>query len=66
MYAVNLLEEAGTGAGSIWIPVVVLGWFLVMTLVGWQVSHRNAAGPASPQDAPISDSDHPPSEFDHH
>jgi TRAP-type C4-dicarboxylate transport system permease small subunit len=60
MFSINLLEEAGTSAGSIWIPILVLGWFLVMTIVGWQVSRRNApaAGP--------SPSGSNPSELDHH
>lgn len=47
MFAVNLLEEAGSGSGSVWIPVVTLGWFLLMTIVGWQISRRNATGDVS-------------------
>jgi hypothetical protein len=60
MFSMNLLEEAGSSSGSIWIPILVLGWFLVMTIVGWQVSRRNA--PA----AEPSHSGGNPSEFDHH
>lgn len=64
MFAVNLLEEAGTGAGYVWIPVIVLGWFLLMTIVGWQVSRRNAGN--GPQAADTSRSESNPSEFDSH
>jgi hypothetical protein len=65
MFALTLLEEAGSGPVSFWIPVIVLGWFLLMTLVGWQVSRRNAAG----NDLQAADSSHAesnPSEFDTH
>ena len=64
MLAVNFLQETGTGAGSIWIPVVILGWFLAMTLVGWQVSRHDRTVAVPPQDIHASDSDLPPSEFD--
>lgn len=57
MFALHLVEEAGGEAVSIWIPIVILGWFLLMTLVGWQVSRRNAAD---------SHPDPNPSEFDIH
>lgn len=60
MYAMNLLEEAGAGSGSIWIPIIGLGWFLIMTLVGWSVSRRANAAPG-PQEEHNS-----PAEHDHH
>ena len=66
MYAVNFLEEAGSGTTSVWIPVLVLGWFLAMTIVGWQVSRRNAAVGNSPQDTDASHPENNPSEFDNH
>lgn len=66
MFAVNLLEEAGSSAGSVWIPVIVLGWFLLMTIVGWQVSHRTATGGNEPQAADTSHPKSNPSEFDQH
>jgi len=66
MLALNLLEESGTGTGSIWIPVVILGWFLVMTFVGWLVSRRNTTAAIPPQNINASDPDLPPSEFDNH
>lgn len=63
MFAVGLLEQAATGHASIWVPVIVLGWFLLMTLVGWQVSRHTAAADLSPVDtSPESN----PSEFDTH
>ena len=66
MFAVNLLEEAGSGAGSVWVPILVLGWFLLMTLVGWQVSRRNAPAGNGPQIPDTAHSDSNPSEFDTH
>ena len=66
MFTVKLLEEAGTGAGSIWIPVIVLGWFLLMTVVGWQVSRQNTAVGEAPQDAHAAHSEENPSEIDPH
>ena len=66
MFTVKLLEEAGTGAGSIWIPVIVLGWFLLMTVVGWQVSRPNTAVGEAPQDTHAAHSEENPSEFDTH
>ncbi len=51
--------------GSIWVPVLILGWFLLMTLVGWQVSRRYAAENESPP-AGVSHSEDNPSEFDLH
>ncbi len=66
MYAVSLLEEAGSGTGSIWVPILVLGWFLIMTIIGWQVSRRNPAVGNGPQEADTSHSESNPSEFDNH
>jgi len=67
MFVVNLLEEAGSDTISIWIPIVVLGWFLLMTIVGWQVSHRNPAVGNGSQEADASHSESsPPSEIDNH
>ncbi len=66
MQALRLLEETGSGSGSIWVPLLVLGWFVIMTLVGWQVSHRSPTVTESPQDTHDSHSENPPSEFDDH
>ena len=67
MYAVNLLEETAGSAGSTWIPVIVLGWFVLMTIVGWRVSRRNAAGTDAPLDAHAAPSeDSRPTEQEHH
>ena len=63
MFVVNLLEEAGGGGTSIWVPVVILGWFLVMTMVGSLVSRRYPAVTDHPQDTHTGDN---PSEFDRH
>jgi hypothetical protein len=65
MFSMNLLEEAGTSAGSIWVPILVLGWFLLMTIVGWQVSKRQPAE-TEPQVVDTSHSGNNPSEFDTH
>jgi hypothetical protein len=65
MVSVNLLEEAGMGIASVWIPVIVVGWFLLMTLVGWQVSRREAVG-NSPRAVDTAHSEDNPSEFDNH
>jgi hypothetical protein len=66
MFSMQLLEEAGSSSGSIWLPILVLGWFLIMTLVGWQVSRRNAAGGNPPPNAHPSLPESNPSEFDNH
>lgn len=66
MFSVNLLEEAAGGSGSIWIPVLVLGWFLLMTIVGWRVSRRTAPAGNGSQLADTAHSDNNPSEFDTH
>lgn len=65
MFSMNLLEETGASAGSIWVPILVLGWFLLMTIVGWQASRRQPAG-SEPPAADTTHSDSNPSEFDHH
>ena len=65
MFVVNLLEEAGGEGTSVWVPVLVLGWFLVMTVVGSLVSRRNAAGNHLP-DTQAGHSGDNPSEFDTH
>jgi hypothetical protein len=65
MLSMTLLEETGAGPGSIWVPILVLGWFLLMTLVGWQASKRQNAGTESPA-ADTTHSGSNPSEFDHH
>jgi hypothetical protein len=65
MFSMHLLEEAGSSTGSPWVPILVLGWFLVMTIVGWQVSRRNAAGNDLPA-ARTTHSENHPSEFDRH
>jgi hypothetical protein len=65
MFSLNLLEEAGSSSGTIWVPILVLGWFLVMTLVGWQVSRRKVVE-IEPQPAGASHSEDNPSEFDSH
>jgi hypothetical protein len=67
MFAVNLVEEEGSGTGSAWLLVVVLGWFLLMTIVGWQVSRRNPLVGNGPEGTDVSHAEsNPPSEFDHH
>jgi purine-cytosine permease-like protein len=66
MYSVNILGEAGASSGSIWIPILVLGWFVIMTVVGWQVSRRNMALGDRPPDVDQSHSESNPSEFDNH
>ena len=64
MFVVNLLEEAGGEATSIWVPVVILSWFVVMTVVGSLVSRRNPAGENTSQATGHSGEN--PSEFDTH
>ncbi len=49
-----------------WIPVIVLGWFLLMTLIGWQVSRRYGPVGNPPPTVDTSHSDNNPSEFDTH
>lgn len=66
MFAEILLEEASGKGTSIWIPVLILGWFLVMTIVGWQVSRRNVAAGAGSQDVHAAHPGDNPSEFDTH
>ena len=66
MFSMNLLEETGSSYGSIWIPVIVLGWFVLMTIVGWQVSRRSAEVGNSELVAEPSHSESNPSEFDNH
>ena len=66
MYSVYLLEETGSTSGSIWVPVIVLGWFVIMTLVGWQVSRRNPQVEIQSQDTEHSHAGDNPSEFDNH
>ncbi len=66
MLSVNFLEEAAGGSGSIWIPILVLGWFLLMTIVGWRVSRQTAPAGNGPQLADTARSDNNPSEFDTH
>jgi len=63
MYSVSILEEVAVGSGSIWIPILVLGWFLLMTIVGWQVSRNAPAGNGS-QIPDTADPDNNPSEYD--
>ena len=65
MFSMHLLEETGASSGSIWVPILVLGWFLLMTIVGWQVSRRQPAG-TEPPAADTTHSDSNPSEFDTH
>jgi hypothetical protein len=43
MFSINFLEEAAAGSTSVWIPFIGLGWFLLMTLVGWQVSRHTVS-----------------------
>jgi hypothetical protein len=57
MFAEQLLEGAGASGGSFSVPVLILGWFVVMTLVGWQVSRQSGT-------ARSKDSQNPPSQFD--
>jgi hypothetical protein len=59
MFSINFLEAAAAGGMSVWIPVIGLGWFLLMTLVGWQVSRHTVSQP--PAAAPFGNN---PSEFD--
>jgi len=66
MFSMNLLDETGADSGSIWVPILVLGWFLLMTIVGWQVSRGNAPGGSAPQVPDTAHSDNNPSEFDTH
>ena len=66
MFSVYFLEQAADGSGSIWIPILVLGWLLLMTLVGWQVSRGNAPAGSAPQVPDPAHSDNNPSEFDTH
>lgn len=66
MFSIHLLEESGSSSGSIWIPIVVLGWFLLMTIVGWQVSRRDGTKEKNLPAAEPSHSESNPSEFDHH
>ena len=66
MLSVYVIEEAAGGSGSIWVQVLVLGWFLLMTFVGWQVSRRNAHAGSGPELADPSHTDNNPSEFDTH
>jgi hypothetical protein len=66
MFSIVLLEEAAAGPGSIWVRVLVLGWFLLMTLVGWQVSRGNAPSGNGSQTPEAVHSDDNPSEFDTH
>lgn len=66
MFAVAVLEEASAGQGSIWVPVIVLGWFLVMTVVGWQVSRRGATAANPEPEAHAAHFEDSPSEFDMH
>jgi hypothetical protein len=66
MFSINLLEEAGSSSGSIWIPIVVLGWFLLMTIVGWQVSRRDGTTEKNLPAVDTSHSESNPSELDHH
>lgn len=63
MLSVYFLEEAAGGSGSVWIPILVLGWFLLMTTVGWRVSRRTALAGNGPQLADTAHSDNNPSEF---
>ena len=66
MFSINLLEETGAGSGSIWVPILVLGWFLLMTIVGWQVSRGNPPAGNGSQIPDPAHSDSNPSEFDTH
>ena len=40
MYASMLLEEAGPDTGLGWMLAILLGFFLLMVIVGWLVSNR--------------------------
>ncbi len=66
MLAGIALQEAASSGGSIWFPVLVLGWFVVMTIVGWQVSRRNGTAANNPPAGDPSHSESNPSEFDTH
>ncbi len=62
----NLLEATASGGTSIWVPVVVLGWFLLMTFIGWQVSRRYGPVGNPPPTVDPSHSESNPSEFDNY
>src|SRR5688572_3530812 len=53
MYASILLEEAGPNTELSWLLFLVLGFFLLMVLVGWWVSHRNGTAVEVPQEMHI-------------
>ena len=50
MYASILLEEAGPNTELGWLLFLVLGFFLLMVIVGWWVSRRNGTVVEVPQE----------------
>jgi len=41
MYAIHFLSEGGPNTELSWLLFIVLGFFLLMVIVGWLTSHRN-------------------------
>jgi hypothetical protein len=62
MFAIRFLSEAGPDTSLSWLLWVVLGFFLVMVLVGWWASKNKGTQPEVPPEAHGHD-DH---EQDHH
>jgi hypothetical protein len=53
MYALMLLEETGPNTELGWLLYLLLGFFLLMVIVGWWVSHRNGTAVEVPQETHV-------------
>ena len=63
MFASVLLEEAGPNTELGWLLYVLLGFFLLMVIVGWWASTRNKDQVDAPQEVHVEHETHAPDDL---